>query len=113
MLVDFGVELGHSNFEDHIRLECLLRRDDLSTDSLVGFISDGGVKSSSRLNKESAAVFFGDSLDSVGSNRNSFFVFIDLLGDTNGNFFGIETEKVLGGSGEPCTEEATVDHGRM
>ncbi len=97
MLVDCGIELRLSDFENDIGLEGLFSRDDFGAFGLVGLISNGGIDSGSRLDKESAAIFFEDSFDGVGSDRNSFLVFIDFFGNTNGDFFGINTKKVLGG----------------
>ena len=97
VLVDCGIELRLSDFENDIGLEGLFSRDDFGAFGLVGFISNGGIDSGSRLDKESAAIFFEDSFDSVGSDRNSFLVFIDFFGNTNGDFFGINTKKVFGG----------------
>lgn len=97
VLVDCGIELRLSDFENDIGLEGLFSRDDFGAFGLVGLISNGGIDSGSRLDKESAAIFFEDSFDGVGSDRNSFLVFIDFFGNTNGDFFGINTKKVLGG----------------
>jgi hypothetical protein len=110
MLVDGGIELGLSDFEDDIGLEGLFSRDDFGAFGLIGFVSNGGVDSGSGLDEESAAIFLDDSFDGIGSNRNSFFVLIDFFGDTNGDFFGINTKKVFGRRGQPGIKESAVDH---
>ena len=96
MLIYLGIELWHSDFKYDIGLEGLVSRNDFSACGLIGLISNRSIQTSSGLNEESAAVFLSDSLDSVWSNSNSFLVFVDFFGDTDGYFFGINTEKVLG-----------------
>lgn len=110
VLVDGWVELGLSDFEDNIGLEGFFGRDDFGAFGLVGFISDGCIDSGSGFDEESAAIFFDNSFDGVWSNGDSFFILIDFFGDSNSDFFGIKTKKVLGRGGEPGIEESAIDH---
>lgn len=110
MLVDCGVELGLSDLQDDIGLKRLFSRDDFGAFGLIGLISDGGIDSGSRLDEERAAVFLDYSFDGFRSNSNSFFIFIDFFGNTNGDFFGINTKKVLGRGRKPCVKESAIDH---
>jgi len=54
--------------------------------------------------------FFGDSLNSVRSDGDSFLIFIDFFGDTNGNFFGIKSKPVLTGGRKLRVNQSAIDH---
>lgn len=110
MLVESWIELRHSNLKDHIGLECLFGRDDLSARLLVCLVGDGGLDASAGLDEECAAVLLCDSLDSVWSDGDSLLIFIHFFWNTNGNLFGVNSKPVLTGGRKLRLNQSTIDH---
>lgn len=93
-LIDFFIELGHSDFEDNICGKCFFCRNDFCARINICLIINWSLESCSALDNEVDSVFFDHSLNSIWSNRYSFLIWVDFFWNTYGDIFGINSKSI-------------------